>query len=344
MGRIHHVAVVIRLLLLCSSSTSIVDAIPSGRSEHIIAVNDGAGGSATRHFVVHLPSGSPTMLVLMLHGSTRHSNADKLSPVRYLEKELGNRAKLWFDRGALLVYLAAREVQDSGQFCWGVGTDNGLCTARREGAEDESFVLAVLDWVEDRIGVDAVPAYLYGHSGGGRMTWRAACNSTIAPRLAGVFPTSALLAAELRGNVASCDVSTMPPIFVTHGTTDKTTDVAFDDESVAWTAAAAKCNISTTVTGVGRDPVAELIWHTGCPGARPDFSIAYYRLREWPHKVPKIFWYGAALDFWMHSLGPGMPGYEAVASTSAAKQPRRLTAYHIFCVIISATFSVHTMA
>ena len=238
------------------------------------------------------------------------------------------------------MFLAGRAVDNGGEklhFCWGAGTDNGLCSAPREGAQDESFVLAVLDWLRDknfmvksgsawetstRTAGD-LPTYMYGHSGGGRMTWRAACNSSVAPRFAGMFITSALLAAELRAAVsATCNVSTMPPLVITHGTKDTTTDIAFEDESVAWAAAAAKCADHSTSVGVGKD--ADLVLHADCPAARGGFKIVYYRLQGKPHWVPDKFWYGVALDYWRHGLGPGMEGYEALREAGVTAASGRL--------------------
>ena len=80
------------------------------------------------------------------------------------------------------------------------------------------------------------------------MSWRIACNSTLGLQLAGVLVTSALLPATLRTSASpTCSVSTMPPVIVTHGAKDTTTDVSFEDESVSWLAVAAKCSISTSV-------------------------------------------------------------------------------------------------
>jgi len=286
---------VLATLLACTGTPA---ALPAGRSEHTVSV-----GGTTRHFVVRMPEGmpeGPTHVFLLLHGSTRHASADELAPVRFLEGELQAQAAAWSGRGAALVYLAGRDV-GSGLFCWGAGTDNNLCTAPREGKEDETFLLAVLDWLkghDSAFGTPAVPAYLYGHSGGGRMTWRAACNSTLGPRFAGVFPSSALLAAELRQeNEAKCDVSNMPRIFITHGTIDQTTDISFADDSVAWTAVAADCKQRSVVTGIGQDPSAELELHKNCSKAKPDFEIAYYRLQNYPHRVPPTFYYDTAWAF-----------------------------------------------
>ena len=191
-------------LVLGDSGHSVRRVLETGRTEHTISV-----GSTQRRFVVHAREGVRAgSAVLLLHGSTRHSPpADELAPVRFLENEISAQTKLWADRGALLVFLAGREV-GSGHFCWGAGTDNNLCTAPREGKEDESFVLGVLDWLRQHnasFGTAAAPFFLYGHSGGGRMTWRLACNATIGECKSGVLAAAVCIhknrppAAHLRG-------------------------------------------------------------------------------------------------------------------------------------------------
>ena len=165
------------------------------------------------------------------------------------------------------------------------------------------------------------------------MTWRAACNSSVAPRFAGVFITSALLAAELRAPVSpKCNVSTMPPLLITHGTKDTTTDVSLEDESVAWAAAAAKCADHSTSSGVGKG--ADLVLHQNCPAARPGFKIAYYKLQGKPHWVPDKYWYGVALDYWRHGLGPGMEGYEALQDAGLTAACCRLAPRPLLCSLL----------
>jgi hypothetical protein len=201
------------------------------------------------------------------------------------------------------------------------GNDDRHCTAPMAGAEDESFVHAVLGWLRQRSqsAFATYPTYLYGHSGGGRMALRIACNSTLGQRLAGVFVSSGLLPADLRSSAPpTCHVSTMPPLIVTHGTGDKITNISFEDESMAWLAAAAKCSSSSITAGVGKDPVAELIHHAHCRGARPGFQIAYYRLQDAPHNLPSIFWYGVALNYWTYGVGPGIKGYDAIRAWGVA--------------------------
>lgn len=196
---------------------------------------------------------------------------------------------------------------------------------------------AVLDWLMQHNSQSASYTYLYGHSGGGRMSWRIACNSTLGLRLAGVLVTSALLPANLRTSASpTCSVSAMPPVIVTHGTKDTITDVSFEDESVAWLAVAAKCSISTSTAGVSKDPVADLVRHTDCVGARPGFKLAYYRLKDAPHDLPTKFWYSGALKYWIHGVGPGMEGFDAIMLQSSAGR-RSARTHHVVTVLIPAS-------
>jgi poly(3-hydroxybutyrate) depolymerase len=294
------------------------------RSEHSINVDDGSGGLSTRYFVVRQRQNAK-FVVLVLHPSLTIEDDDAMAAVRRFEDDIAQQAEFWAAQGAILVFLAGRIVGGR-SYCWGAGTDNNLCTAPREGKEDESFLLSVLDYLKQHnstFGTDSVPAYLYGHSGGGRMSWRIACNSTVAPRLSGVFVSSGLLPAELRGNPPACHLATMPPMFITHGENDKTTAISYADVSVAWASGAAKCSTNTTHTGVGAKPVARLVINDDCSNARPNFKIAYYSLEAYPHRRPPLYWFEGALEFWMRGTGPGFPGYaasgDAKASSSATK-------------------------
>lgn len=126
--------------------------------------------NATRHFIVHTPSLEISAVVLLLHPSSTfsHSSFTALTPAKVFEAEMPARFSQW--AGAVLVFLSSRHLAN-GLHCWGVGTDNGLCTAPTEGAEDESFVLNVLDWLAQFGGggggsLSTAPTLMFGYSGG----------------------------------------------------------------------------------------------------------------------------------------------------------------------------------
>ena len=191
-------------------------------SEHSIVVHSPASESVLRHLIVRRPRGRARFVGLMLHG-THPSQGDigHLTAPRFFERALVNRTRSWREQGFALIYLASRlEGPGSTRFCWGAGSGHGLCTASYKDKQDETFLVAVLD-VLAHLHLDGLPVYLMGFSGGGRMVWRAACNSSLAQRISGIFVASGLLAAELRAEPPLCQLATMPPMVIMHGTGDK---------------------------------------------------------------------------------------------------------------------------
>ena len=203
---------------------SLLDVPPrKERSEHAVVVHSHALESTVRHFIVRRPPGKARFVVLLLH-DTHPSTEDRLGHFVapwFFERVLVNRTHSWRAQGAALIYLAARiEGPNSTRFCWGAGGDYGLCTASHQDKQDESFLIAVLDMLAE-LHLDGLSVYLMGFSGGGRMVWRAACNSTLAQRISGIFVASGLLPAKLRAKPPLCQIATMPPMVIMHGTQDK---------------------------------------------------------------------------------------------------------------------------
>ena len=256
------------LPLLCGQQLT-----SDGRTVHTVQV-----GNDTRHFTVHMPNRVASSVVLLLHPTTEAKDDQPLAPAIAFENSIPGRFAQWYETGAVLVFLASRQVVDRGgkKYCWGVGTDNGLCSAPLEGKEDEMFVLQVLDWLESKSS-PLPPTYLFGWSGGGRMAWRLACNNTLAPRFMGIAASSSLLAAALRAAPISCSVATSPPLVLLHGTDDTTTPVNFGDASVAWTSSKAACASVLTAKAVGQQPLSERQVHGECGAARTCFTLVYYR-------------------------------------------------------------------
>ena len=127
----------------------------------------------------------------------------------------------------------------------------------------------------------ALPAFLFGYSGGARMTWRAACDAEIAPLFNAMVMASGLLASEFARPLtnaagvckgwcqshiggpydtctwkncngcggcplSTCAVDTLPPLVVLHGTADGTTNVNYADEAVEWVKKAKGLGTPTT--------------------------------------------------------------------------------------------------
>ena len=235
--------------------------------------------NANRSFIVKAPA-VISKIVLVLHPSTKKDDDqgdDPLAPAAAFETTMDDATASLTGGGAVVVFLAARSVKKEAWegYCWGAGDDNGLCSAPVDG-EDGEFIKAALRWVRDQVNDDvaALPAFLFGYSGGARMTWRAACDAEIAPLFDAMVMASGLLAAEFarplppavpgvctgwcqgwtdKPNLmctwakcngcsgcplSTCAVDTLPPLVVLHGTEDGTTKVKFANETVEWVKAA----------------------------------------------------------------------------------------------------------
>jgi poly(3-hydroxybutyrate) depolymerase len=301
------------LLLLLRASLTHSGGIPAGRSEQTVSVDGN-----TRHFIVHMPLvRTASAIVLLLHPSSTHPTVDALSPARAFEAYVPSHFSSWKDAGAILVFLTSRHV-GNGQHCWGAGTDNNLCSASTESKEDESFVTLVLDWLKQGL-ASVPPTFLFGYSGGGRMAWRVGCNRSLAQRFSAIASTSALMGVDLRtGN--RCDLSSMPPTITLHGTADKTTPISFAETSVSWTAIASACTSTINTPQVGGNPVAEETCYSSCSLASPGFTLAHYRLKDWPHELASPAWMSRIWVFWHNTtcLSSHPPPASSSASSSSA--------------------------
>ena len=189
---------------------------------------------------------------------------------------------------AIVAYLASRHVGNS-YWCWGAGSDNGLCSAPVDGA-DGAFVEAVLNWVRAQL-VPTIPAYLFGYSGGARMAWRLACDAGIAPLFDGMAIASGLLAADLRQPPpAGCALGTLPRLIVLHGDEDATTAVSNADASVDWVADAAGCAVDATRDTSVDGELADVRDLSSCAAAPPPFALTYYRILGGRHSAPTAAW------------------------------------------------------
>lgn len=99
------------------------------------------------------------------------------------------------------------------------------CDFANTGVDDEAYLISLLDEIEGLVNVDKKRVYFFGHSNGGFMTYRMACNHADRIAAAGVLAGAMVL------DPAACKPSEPVSILHIHGTADET--IAYEGGSVA---------------------------------------------------------------------------------------------------------------
>jgi polyhydroxybutyrate depolymerase len=170
------------------------------------AVGDAGPIGGSRPVVVHvpntLPPGTPMPLVLMLHGYSASGATEEA----YL-----NFTALSDSRGFIYAY-GDGTVDSLGQRFW--NATNACCDLFNNGVDDSSYLSGVISEIEARYPVDPKRVYLFGHSNGGFMSYRMACDH--ADQIAAI----ASLAGAMWEDVTKCNPSQPVAILEIHGTSD----------------------------------------------------------------------------------------------------------------------------
>ena len=157
---------------------------------------------------VHIPSsyvpGAPLPLVMMLHGygsSGPQTEAYvKLAP---LSEQ--------YD----FLYTYPTGTQDAaGNRFW--NATNACCNFFGSGVDDSAYLLALITEIQSQLSVDARRVYSVGHSNGGFMSYRMACDHP------DTFAAIASLAGATFANPGSCAPSSPVHVLQIHGTLDNT--------------------------------------------------------------------------------------------------------------------------
>lgn len=161
-----------------------------------------------RPFEITVPSSydaaTPAPLIMLLHG--HGSNGPEVDGYAGLRAPAA-------ERGAL--YVVPEGTTDSGglQF-WNAST--ACCDFSRSGVDDSGYLAAVLRAVAATYAVDASRVMVFGHSNGGFMAYRMACDHadlvTHAVSLAGAMPAEG----------TACSPSAPVSVLQVHGTADST--------------------------------------------------------------------------------------------------------------------------
>ena len=160
-----------------------------------------------RPFTLALPSNyqsdKPAPLIIGLHGYT----AD--SPYAESYFALGKVAD---EKGILTVYPSG--TKDSNGFLFWNATP-ACCNFDSSSVDDEAFLLNIIDSVSKNHAVDPARIYIIGHSNGGFMAHRMACNQS--ERIAAIVS----LAGATFSNTKSCKPTSPVSMLQIHGTNDE---------------------------------------------------------------------------------------------------------------------------
>ena len=169
-------------------------------------VNANASEGPSRPFELVVPSSynanSPAPLLIVLHGYTGNASSMRA----YFSLDAATEA-----RGVLTVYADGTK-DGSGQPFW--NATNACCNFSSSTVDDAAYLLKIIDDVSASHSVDPKRVYFAGHSNGGFMSYRMACE--YAGRIAAVVS----LAGSTYNDAGVCKPSAPVSVAQVHGTSD----------------------------------------------------------------------------------------------------------------------------
>ncbi|WP_141731471.1 alpha/beta hydrolase family esterase [Oligoflexus tunisiensis] len=147
-------------------------------------------------------------LIMLLHG--RGSDA------KITDLYLGlSRSQIFHN---YLLLLPDGTIRDDGQRVW--NATESCCATNNKDVDDSRYLQDLVQEVKDTYQVDPERVYIYGHSNGGFMAYRLACDTN------GIFAGIVSVAGSEFANPADCKTTTPVTVLQIHGTEDST--VPFD--------------------------------------------------------------------------------------------------------------------
>jgi polyhydroxybutyrate depolymerase len=200
-------------LIACSSGGESASSTGSSSSSSSSSGTSGSGGGGgappiggDRPVEVLVPSslkpGVPAPLVILLHGYSVNGNVEEL----YLQL-----APLAEERGFLYAHPDGT-IDPKANYFW--NATDACCDMFASGVDDSAYLASVIDQIQARYSVDPKRIYLVGHSNGGFMSYRMACDH--ADKIAAI----ASLAGAMFADPSKCKPSSPVSVLQIHGTSD----------------------------------------------------------------------------------------------------------------------------
>jgi polyhydroxybutyrate depolymerase len=197
-------------LISCSSSSSESTSTASGSGGTGGSTSTGTGGGlpigGDRPVDVLVPSslkpGVPAPLVILLHGYSVNGTVEEL----YLQL-----APLAEERGFLYAHPDGT-IDKASNYFW--NATDACCDMDHTNVDDSAYLASLIDQIQARYDVDPKRIYLVGHSNGGFMSYRMACDH--ADKIAAIVS----LAGATFADTSKCNPSSPVSVLQIHGTAD----------------------------------------------------------------------------------------------------------------------------
>ena len=193
--------VLLASLLACGSDPTEAAPGPAASAGPVTAEVDG------RPFTLSVPGSyradTPAPLVVLLHGYTSSA----------AEQELYFKLGAESERRGFLYALPDGTQEPDGDRFW--NATNACCDFQGSGVDDSAFLSGLIDQVKASYSVDPARVYLVGHSNGGYMAYRMACDH--ADQITAVVS----LAGAMWSNPAQCAPTRPVSVLQIHGTADE---------------------------------------------------------------------------------------------------------------------------
>lgn len=257
------------IVLFCSTlsaacSSGEADATAQSSSSSASSSSSGGAGGAggapegppiggDRPVIVLVPStvkpDVPAPLVIMLHGYSVNNVVEEI----YLQL-----APLAKTRGFLYAHPDGT-IDKDGKYFW--NATDACCDRYSTGVDDSGYLARVIKEIKARYNVDPKRVYLFGHSNGGFMSYRMACDH--ADEIAAV----ATLAGAMFADVSRCKPAAPVSVLQIHGTADQEVLYAGDTMAPGYPSAAVTVKDWAELDGCASTP------DTSAPGLDLDEAL-----------------------------------------------------------------------
>jgi polyhydroxybutyrate depolymerase len=245
---------------------------------------------ANRPFDVHVPpsyhQGTPAPLLVVLHG---YAN-DGAVTSGYL------RALSVADSNGMLLVAPNGTVDPQGKRFW--NATDACCGPEGASVDDSAYLAAVIEKIESSYDVDPKRVFLLGHSNGGFMAYRMACDH------ADLVAAVASFEGAMTNDVSQCDPSEPVSVLAIHGTAD---DVIRYDGGASPTTSARYPSVQTSTKDWARFDHCDARPTRGDPATRSIIDGLPPALVQTYPGCDK----GTAVEVWTQPRGDHMPSVGA---------------------------------